>query len=110
MAEKETKGTEAEQLDALAKKHEELLIFKTKSGVLALKPPAASDYHRFVDGVGGDGSKYSAMKVLLLACRVYPDRASAVALIEKQPALVVKAAGELQELGGSECESETKKG
>jgi len=107
----ETTGTEAEQLDALAKEHGELHIYRTPHGVLALKAPSPGDFQRFTDKLTGDkGSKYATMREIVLACRAYPDREAALELVKRYPGLVLQAGTAINELAGTEFEAEVKKG
>lgn len=102
---------ESAQLDELAKKHGEISIYRTKHGTLALKSPGSADFQRFTDKLTGDkGSKYAAMREIVLACRVYPDREAALALLDKLPGIVLQAGNAINELAGTEYEAEVKKG
>ena len=72
-------------------------------GIVAIGKPSRHEYDRFIDTLSNDKeSKAQAMRVLVMASLIHPDKKAAQAIFEDQPVLVTKLAARAQELGGSE--------
>ena len=103
--------SEQEKLDALAKEHGQLHVFKTPHGRVAFRAPKFADYQRFTDKItDGKGSKFTTMRELALSCVAYPSRDELLEVFERMPGLVLNAATVIQELAGTEVEGEVLKG
>ena len=99
------------ELNALAKEHGEIAVFRTPAGVAVFRTPPQDAYERFVDKLTADkGSKAAAMRELALASRLRPTDAQALLdIFASKPALPLQIGSKLQDMAGAEVEAETYK-
>jgi hypothetical protein len=76
------------------------IVLGNDDGVAAFRAPSAAEYQFFVDSIAKDETKGTALKALVMACRVYPDQAEFLSMVNRRPALVQVFGNELVEFAG----------
>jgi hypothetical protein len=89
-----------ESITDLEGKHGTIEVYESDFGAAAFRPARPPEWQRFLDEMNVEGLKSRALRNLVFACCVAPDRAEFEQLIQARPGLVQAFGNQLIELCG----------
>lgn len=96
----ENKITEAELAGLQEKNKGEVVVFESEFGEAAFRPAEEKEWQRFIDELSDPDLKGRALRMLVIACCVWPERPRFEALVARRPGLIQSFGNELTELSG----------
>lgn len=105
------KTSENEIVEKLKSEHGERIVYaKTPMGLVACRPPTVHEHQRISDKYNDPkASNFSAQKEYIYGCRIHPERADFVSIMEAYPGLIVKFTDALADAAGADIEISTGK-
>jgi hypothetical protein len=89
-----------EAIAELEAKHGEVEVYESDFGSAAFRAANSKEWQRFLDEMNNDALKSRALKNLVFACCVAPERAEFDRFIERRPGLVQGFGNQLVEFCG----------